>query len=102
MDKEISPGLRAETIQRINQKFEGNAVEIQVNRLLEAFQLLNSLTTQDIRQDLDTMHPAGRVKELRARGFDIQTLYENHPTTCGKKHRMARYVYQGMLGGGAA
>jgi len=43
------------------------------------------------------MHPAGRVQELRARGFDIQTHWDNFPTACGKKHRMARYVYMGRI-----
>lgn len=77
----------------INQKHKGNDVVTQADRSLEALQLLNSLTTQDLRQELDIMHPAGRVKELRARGYDIQTHWDNYPTACGKKHRMARYVY---------
>lgn len=93
MDKKIAPGFRTEAIQKINQKHKGNDAETQANRSLEAFQVLASLTTQDLRQDLDIMHPAGRVKELRARGFDIQTHWDNYPTACGKMHRMARYVY---------
>lgn len=97
MDKKIAPGFRTETIQRINQKHKGNDATTQANRLLEALQLLNSLTTQETRQDLDIMHPAGRVQELRARGFDIQTHWDNYPTACGKKHRMARYVYMGRM-----
>ena len=99
MNKKIAPGFRAETIKEINQKHSGNDTETQANRSLEAFQLLTSLTTQDLRQDLDIMHPAGRVKELRARGFDIQTHWTDYPTACGKKHRMARYVYMSTDGG---
>lgn len=95
MDKKIAPGFRAEAIQTINQNHKGNDAETQANRSLEAFRLFTSLTTQDLRQELDIMHPAGRVKELRGRGFNIQTHWENYPTTCGKKHRMARYVYLG-------
>ena len=98
MDKKIAPGFRAETIKEINQKHRGNDAETQANRSLEAFQLLTSLTTQDLRHDLDIMHPAGRVKELRGRGFDIQTQWADYPTACGKKHRMARYVYMGKEG----
>lgn len=95
MDKKIAPGFRTEAIQEINEKHKGNDAETQANRSLEAFQTLISLTTQDLRQELDIMHPAGRVKELRARGFDIQTHWENYPTACGKLHRMGRYVYMG-------
>jgi hypothetical protein len=101
MDKKIAPGFRAETIQKINQKHKGNDAATQANRSLEALQVLTSLTTQDMRQDLDIMHPAGRVNELRSRGFDIQTHWDNYPTACGKKHRMARYVYMGRTGSAA-
>lgn len=96
MDGKKAPGFRAEAIQKINEKHKGNDAETQANRLHEGLQLFGSLTTQDIRQDLDIMHPAGRIKELRARGFDIRTVWGSYPTTCGKKHRMARYVYIGM------
>lgn len=85
----------------INEKHKGNDAVTQANRSLDAFRLFTSLTTQDLRQDLDIMHPAGRVKELRARGFEIQTHWDDYPTACGKKHRMARYVYMGKAGGAA-
>lgn len=93
MDKKMTPSFRIEAIQSINAKHKGNDAATQANRLLAAFQLLHTLTTQDIRQQLDIMHPAGRTKELRGRGFDIQTHWDNYPTACGNKHRMARYVY---------
>ncbi len=96
MDKKIAPGFRTEAIQKINEKHKGNDAETQANRALEAFQMLISLTTQDLRQDLDIMHPAGRIRELRARGYDIQTHWQNYPTACGKLHRMALYVFMGM------
>ncbi len=98
MDKKIAPGFRAEAIQKINEKHKGNDAETQANRSLEALQVLSSLTTQDLRQDLDIMHPAGRIKELRGRGFQIQTYWENYPTASGKMHRMGRYVYMGKKG----
>jgi hypothetical protein len=101
MDKKIAPGFRTEAIQKINEKHKGNDAATQANRSLDAFRLFTSLTTQDLRQDLDIMHPAGRVKELRARGFEIQTHWDDYPTACGKKHRMARYVYMGKAGGAA-
>lgn len=98
MDKKIAPGFRTEAIQKINQKHKGNDAETQANRSLEALQLLLTLTTQDFRHDLDIMHPAGRIKELRRRGFHIHTYWENYPTASGKLHRMGRYVYMGREG----
>lgn len=98
MDKKIAPGFRTEAIQKINQKHKGNDAETQANRSLEALQVFFSLTTEDLRQDLDIMHPAGRIKELRRRGFNIQTHWENYPTASGKLHRMGRYVYMGRDG----
>lgn len=100
MDKKIAPGFRTEAIQKINEKHKGNDAETQANRSLEALQVFFSLTTQDLRQDLDIMHPAGRIKELRRRGFHIQTHWENYPTASGKLHRMGRYVYMGREGEG--
>lgn len=97
MDKKIAPCLRIEALEVINQKHRGNDAETQANRALEALQTFNSLTTQDMRHDLDIMHPAGRIKELRERDFDIRTFWESYPTTFGKIHRMARYVYMGKL-----
>lgn len=95
MDKKNAPGFRSEAIKKINEKHKGNDAETQAIRLLEAFQVFGSLTTQDIRHELDIMHPAGRVKELRGRGFEIPANWESYPTTSGKMHRMARYVYFG-------
>ena len=49
-------------------------------------------TTIELREILDIMHPAGRIKELKAKGWDIVTHWEYHPTACGKMHRVGVYV----------
>jgi hypothetical protein len=49
-------------------------------------------TTVELRDILDILHPAGRVKELRAKGWEIVTIWEYHPTACGKLHRVGKYV----------
>ena len=49
-------------------------------------------TTIELREILDIMHPAGRIKELKAKGWDIVTHWEHHPTACGKMHRVGVYV----------
>jgi hypothetical protein len=93
-----SPRLSRRGHPKDHQKHKGNDAETQANRSLEALQVFSSLTTQDLRQDLDIMHPAGRIKELRVRGFEIHTHWESYPTVSGKMHRMGRYVYMGKKG----
>lgn len=44
----------------------------QANRLLTGLQR-KSLSTLDIRATLSIMHPAGRVKDLKEKGFNIIT-----------------------------
>lgn len=88
---------RREKLQEINEKFHGNDREAQKYRAYEGLLECGSLTTQEMRMELDIMHPAGRVKELRAMDYDIRTVWTNYPTTCGKLHRMARYVYAGKV-----
>ena len=75
-----------------------NSAFAQRQRIAEWFKASNSLTTEDARRNLDIMHPAGRIRELRARGFEIMTVWENYPTVGGNLHRMARYVFMGMRG----
>ena len=49
-------------------------------------------TTIELREILDVIHPAGRIKDLRGKGWDIVTIMENHPTACGKMHRVGVYI----------
>ena len=56
------------------------------------------LTTLAERIDLDIMHPAARVMELKAQGHEIYTHWETVDSGQGK-HRVASYV---LLSGGAS
>ncbi|KJV07550.1 helix-turn-helix domain-containing protein [Methylocucumis oryzae] len=49
------------------------------------------LTTLQARQELDIMHPAARVQELREQGHNIVTHWSTDDTGKGK-HRVACYV----------
>ena len=66
-------------------------------QIILAHLLTASLTTQQARIELDVMHPAARVQELRAAGHNIIT----HRTTVGpgkaKHKKVACYV---LLAGG--
>jgi len=71
------------------QRYSTNA-ESQRQRLLAWLQSA-PLTTTQARIELDIMHPAARVQELRERGHDIFTHWETVDT--GKaKHRVGCYV----------
>lgn len=62
----------------------------QQKRLLAALQK-NPMTTLQARHELDVLHPAGRVQELREQGLNIITHWTTEETAKGK-HRVARYV----------
>ena len=57
------------------------------------------LDTLTARKELDVMHPAARVMELRKQGVGIITTKLDRPSDCGKIHRVACYVLE--VGGAA-
>jgi hypothetical protein len=56
------------------------------------------LDTLAARSELDVMHPAARVMELRKRGIGINTIWIDRESDCGKIHRIACYA---LVGAGA-
>lgn len=78
--------------QNTPENHKDNSAHSQRMRLLEAFESSDSVTTIEARRDLDILMPAARVFELRARGYDIATIWTDGLTECGRKHRVARYV----------
>ena len=50
------------------------------------------VSTIEARRDLDILHPAGRVMELRKVGHQIHTVTINEQTEHGRRHKVARYV----------
>lgn len=66
--------------------------EAQHARLLHELRARYGVTTSDAREDLAVMHPAGRVRELRAMGYDIQTHMVRVSDASGARHRQAMYV----------
>ncbi|HPU52926.1 MAG TPA: helix-turn-helix domain-containing protein [Burkholderiaceae bacterium] len=70
-----------------------NAAAAQRARLLDALRC-KPVSTIDARRELDILHPAGRVLELRRKGVPILTYWVTEPTDCGKSHRVARYTLQ--------
>ena len=61
-------------------------INAQQKRILDYLQH-KPLTTLAVRNELDVMHPASRVQELKAQGFNIVTHY-----AVVDNHRVASYV----------
>ncbi len=60
-------------------------------QIILAWLLTTPLSTLQARTELDIMHPAARVKELRERGHNIVTHWVTSDS--GKaQHRVASYV----------
>jgi hypothetical protein len=69
----------------------GTHAAAQRARILEALRS-GSLSTLEARHELDVLHPAARVMELRARGHPIASTWSFELTPCGETHRVARYA----------
>jgi hypothetical protein len=68
-----------------------NTAAAQRMRILERLHR-KPLTTLEARAELDVMHPAARVMELRRKGHEIDTHTTRQYTECGKPHRVALYI----------
>ncbi len=78
-----------------------NTNEEQRTRILGYLRDRGSITTAEAREMLGIMHPAGRVQELREKGFKITCNLENSADFNGIFHKMGRYFYLGELQKGA-
>ena len=70
---------------------DSNSAHAQRQRLLESLKI-SPIDTVTARHELDILCPAARVLELRRRGHNIETVWIDRPTDCGKVHRVALYV----------
>ena len=73
MKKENAPRKSSERKQSHSQDISAQA---QRQRLLIALRK-GSITTQQARSKIDVLHPAGRVQELRAEGYNIVTHWQS-------------------------
>ena len=75
----------------IQRDMAGNSAASQRDRVRAAL-LIAPLTTLDLRERLDVMHPAMRVLELRDEGVAIDTVWVHQENAQGKSHRVGKYV----------
>ena len=73
-------------------KFTDNSSHNQCLKLLDWLLEKSTITTDQAREHLDVMHPAGRIKELREAGYLIITVWITWISDFGIKHRVAKYV----------
>lgn len=70
---------------------DSNSAHAQRQRLLERLKVA-TVDTVTARHELDILCPAARVLELRRHGNEIETVWIERQTDCGKVHRVALYV----------
>ena len=77
---------------------------IQRARILEALLKAGGKgkSTIQLREELDIMHPGGRVLELREARHRIETVWTVTGNAQGHQHRCARYVLFASKAGAAA
>lgn len=75
--------------------------EAQLARLVKALRA-GARTTVELYRHFDILHPPARVRQLRKRGFEIDTVWVESETLPGIRHRVGKYVLQGEPKGGAA
>ena len=92
--KKSAPDRKAPTEGRKYRKRKSSdlSVEAQRQRLLDALTERGSITTQQARNELEVMHPAGRIMELRKKGLEIVTVWAHEQSSGGVVHRIARYL----------
>lgn len=80
-----------------------NSTAAQRTRLLLNLLKRDSLgiSTIQAREELDVMHPAGRVQELRNSGHNIKLVWSKEENAQGNSHRVGRYIlFTGKYKGG--
>lgn len=85
----VEPGAFAATTRK--QLTNGNSTAAQCARLLMRLRQGPCTTFEAMRQ-LDIYYAPARLMQLRKRGHDIATVWEQVITEAGVKHRVGKYV----------
>lgn len=89
-NKKAAPKVEAAKSQ-MQPESSQNSAAAQRERILTALRN-GPLTTLQARSELDTLHPAARIQELRGEGHLITTVWTWDFSAAGFPHRVARYV----------
>lgn len=92
MDKKHPITLSQQDISKPRKQLNDTCSSNQRKRLLDALRIA-PMTTIQIRHELDVIHPAARVQELRHnQGYNIVTHWQEQETPEGYMHRVAKYI----------
>lgn len=91
-DEKNAAPAKVAALKNIQLQFKGTSRATQRDRLRAALRACRKLCTVEIRAYLDIIHPAGRIRELRAEGLEILTLWTTAQSDNGDTHRVADYV----------
>lgn len=72
-----------------------NSASTQRKRILSYLKKNHRISTIEAREKLGILHPCGRIKELRAQGYWIETHWTNELDSNGVVHRVGLYIYRG-------
>tara|TARA_R110001599_G_scaffold159052_2_gene346199 strand:- start:10389 stop:10724 length:336 start_codon:yes stop_codon:yes gene_type:complete len=95
MDKKMTPCLRKEALEKIRDQLSGNDATTQSFRLLKAMQVLGGISTIEANRYLDILNPPARKLNLIQRGYIIPLVWVYEDSSCGKLHRVGKYIYMG-------
>lgn len=93
MDSTKDKGAPREGTPSKTPRGDSNSAHAQRQRLLERL-IITPIDTVTARHELDILCPAARVLELRRRGHEIETVWIERQTDCGKLHRVALYSFK--------
>jgi hypothetical protein len=91
--KEAATGEGAATFSNTFFQDHSNSAACQRQFLLAWLRTYGSINTIQARRELDILAPAARIFELRRKGFDIVTAWENM-----EGHKIGRYVLMSEVG----
>ncbi len=91
MEKEKATPDKKAALQSLRDQFKGTATETQRALMRAALEALPTVSTVEARRDLDILHPAGRIMELRRAGLEILTTWIEEMTSAGVRHRIGLY-----------
>lgn len=89
-----TPEAKRKMLEQIAGQYRGNRAIDQRSRLLRALSHF-PVTTLEARKYLDILHPPGRIKELRRRGWLIDTFRVEQLTDLDVRHHVGQYVLRG-------
>lgn len=88
-----SRGVQSENQSNIQRNYRAATTANQRAIILKALRnTKDGLTTFGIRVGFDIPHPGARIMELRDRGYEIVTAWDEDSMPGGELHRVARYV----------